>query len=78
MPNTTPETNIPEVPVFLSASALARRLGVCQMTLRRRVAAGVVKPDAVLIQGTVFEGSLFDASKLQTIRQAMRGVQIVS
>jgi hypothetical protein len=41
----------PEIEL-VSATEVARRLKVCSMTLKRRIARNGIKPDAVLIQGS--------------------------
>jgi hypothetical protein len=69
---------IAPLPVYLTAAAIARRTGCCPATLRRRVEAGKVAPDAVVIAGTVGESFLFRSDRLADIRLAIRtGPEIV-
>ena len=68
-------TPAPALPVYMTQSALARRLGVCPLTVRRRLAAGVIQPDGALVSGMVGEISVFNMANLPQFRAAMRGIR---
>jgi len=57
---------------FVTQTALTRRLGICNATLRRRVAAGLISPDAILIEGSRLEPTaLFNLARMSAIRAAV-------
>lgn len=78
MPNTLPEIAPAPMPVFLTSAALGRRLGCCPATIRRKMAAGVLVPDAAIVAGSVGEQVVFNMAKLPDIRALFRGSPILS
>ena len=63
--------NLNNLPILMTSNALSRRLNICGLTLRRKVEAGVVTPDAILRSGSVTESVLFDMARLPEIRAAL-------
>ena len=75
--STCTPTNIPDRPalkVYLTQTALGRRLGVCPLTVRRKLAAGIIRADAALISGAIGEFVIFDMARLPQFRAEMRGL----
>ncbi len=79
MPISQPESQVPEaLPIFMTASAVARRMNCCGATVRRKLASGQLKPDGILRAGSVGEQVVFSMSRLPEIRQALRDNPIIA
>jgi hypothetical protein len=67
MPNELP-------PAFMDAAGLAKRIRVSRRTVNRRIDAGVIAPDAVLLGSPIRrESVLFLVDRLSDLRRAVVG-----